>query len=100
LDRGGFILIPLMGSYVRIPTKIAIGSNLAIATLSSLAAVIAKILTGQRQWAMTIPIILTVTLFAFFGGIVSSQVPVLWLRRTLAALIRVAAIWMWSSLLF
>ena len=96
---GSFILIPLMSSYVKIPTRIAIGSNLAIVMLSSLAAFIAKAATGQIQWIMTIPIVLTVIPFASLGGYVSSKVSVLWLRRILASLIAVAAIWMWLSLL-
>ena len=88
-----------MSSYVKIPTRIAIGSNLAIVMLSSLSAFIAKAATGQIQWIMTIPIVLTVIPFASLGGYVSSKVSVLWLRRILAALIAVAAIWMWLSLL-
>ncbi|MCF6247842.1 MAG: sulfite exporter TauE/SafE family protein [Desulfobacula sp.] len=96
---GSFILIPLMSSYVKVPTRIAIGSNLAIVLLSSLAAFIAKVATGQIQWLMTIPIVLTVIPFSAIGGYVSSKVPVLWLRRILACLIAVAALWMWFSVL-
>jgi len=97
---GSFILIPLMSSYVKIPTRIAIGSNLAIVMLSSSAAFIAKATTGQIKWIMTIPIILTVIPFAFLGGYVSSKVSVMWLRRILAFLIAVAAIRMWLSLIW
>ncbi len=96
---GSFILIPLMSSYVKIPTRIAIGSNLAIVMLSSMAAFIAKAATGQIQWLMTIPIFLTVIPFASLGGYVSPKVSVLWLRRLLACLIAAAALWMWFSLL-
>jgi uncharacterized membrane protein YfcA len=97
---GSFILIPLMSSYVKIPTRIAIGSNLAIVLLSSIAAFIAKAATGQIQWLMTIPIVITVIPFASLGGYVSSKVSILWLRRLLACLIAVAALWMWFSLLY
>lgn len=96
---GSFILIPLMSSYVKIPTRIAIGSNLAIVMLSSVAAFISKAATGQIEWLLTIPIALTVIPFAVLGGTVSSRVPILWLRRILACLIAVAALWMWFSLL-
>jgi uncharacterized membrane protein YfcA len=97
---GSFILIPLMNSYVKIPTRIAIGSNLAIVMLSSIAAFIAKAATGQIQWLMTIPIALTVIPFASLGGYVSSKISVQWLRKILASLIAVAAIWMWLTLIF
>lgn len=97
---GSFILIPLMTSYVRIPTRIAVGSNLAIVLLSTAAAFIGKALTGQIEWLMTLPIILTVIPAASLGGRISHRVPVLVLRRILAVLIALAAIRIWISLLF
>ncbi|NOX25658.1 MAG: sulfite exporter TauE/SafE family protein [Deltaproteobacteria bacterium] len=97
---GSFILIPLMTSYVRIPTRIAIGSNLAIVSLSSLAGFIGKAATGQIDWPLTIPMVLTVIPAACVGGWVSHKVPVPALRRLLAFLIALAALWMWRSLLF
>lgn len=97
---GSFILIPLMTSYVKIPTRIAIGSNLAIVFLSSLAAFIGKATTGQILWLLTIPVVLTVLPAAWVGGHASRKMPVQWLRKLLAVLIGLAAIRMWSSLLF
>lgn len=96
---GSFILIPLMSSYVMVPTRIAIGSNLAIVMLSSIAALISKAATGQIQWLMTLPILLTVIPSASFGGYVSSKISVLGLRKILAFLITMAALRMWFSLL-
>ncbi len=96
---GSFILIPLMTAYVKIPTRIAIGSNLAIVFLSTLAAFIGKALTGQIEWILSIPILLTVLPAAAVGGHVSQKVPVKWLRKLLAGLIGLAAVKMWSSLL-
>jgi uncharacterized membrane protein YfcA len=97
---GSFILIPLMTSYVHIPTRIAIGSNLAIVLLSTAAAFTGKAFTGQIEWLLSIPIILTVIPAASLGGFVSHRVPVLTLRRILAVLIALAAARIWISLLF
>lgn len=97
---GSFILIPLMTTYVKIPTRIAIGSNLAIVFLSSLAAFIGKSTTGQIVWLLAIPVVLTVLPAASMGGHVSRKVPVQWLRKLLAVLIGLAAVRMWGSLLF
>ncbi|MBW1786843.1 MAG: sulfite exporter TauE/SafE family protein [Deltaproteobacteria bacterium] len=97
---GSFILIPLMTSFVQIPTRIAIGSNLAIVLLSSAAGFIGKVVTGQIEWLMTIPIALTVLPAAHVGSLVSRKVPVSRLRQALAVLIAVAAIKMWGSVLF
>jgi uncharacterized membrane protein YfcA len=96
---GSFILIPLMTSFVQIPTRIAIGSNLAIVLLSSTAGFIGKASTGQIEWWMAVPIALTVVPAARVGSRVSRKVPVSWLRRTLAALVAIAAIRIWISLL-
>lgn len=89
---GSCILIPLMTSFMQIPTRIAIGSNLAIIFLSSLAAFIGKALTGQIVWSLALPIVLTVVPAAYLGGRVSRRVPVTKLRRLLAACIIVAAL--------
>lgn len=97
---GSFILIPLMTSYVHIPTRIAVGSNLAIVLLSTAAAFAGKALTGQIEWLMAVPIILTVIPAASLGGSISHKVPVLALRRILAVLIGLAAARVWISLLF
>jgi uncharacterized membrane protein YfcA len=97
---GSFILIPLMTSFVQIPTRIAIGSNLAIVLLSSTAGFIGKATTGQIEWLMAVPIALTVVPAARVGSVVSRRVPVLGLRRALAILIAFAAIRIWVSVLF
>jgi hypothetical protein len=97
---GSFILIPLMTSFVQIPTRIAIGSNLAVVLLSSMAGFIGKAITGQIEWLMAVPIVLTVVPAAHVGSLVSRRVPILGLRRALAVLIAIAAIKIWVSVLF
>jgi uncharacterized membrane protein YfcA len=89
---GSFILIPLMTSFVNIPTRIAIGSNLAIVLLSSAAGFLGKAFTGQIEWLLAIPIVLTVVPAAQLGGILSHRVPVVKLRKILGILIAAAAV--------
>ena len=97
---GSFILIPLMTSFVHIPTRIAIGSNLAIVLLSTAAALLGKALTGQIDWLLAVPLVLAVVPAAHIGGRLSRRVPVIRLRRVLAVVIAVAAIQIWVSVLF
>lgn len=97
---GSFILVPLMIYFIQIPTRIAIGSNLVIVLLSCAAGFIGKAATGQIEWMLAIPIILTVIPAARLGSYVSNRIPVLTLRRILALLIAIAAGKMWWSLLF
>jgi len=88
---GSFILIPLMTAYLKIPTRIAIGSNLAIVFLSTFAAFLAKALTGQIAWPLTLPIVITVVPAAFIGAGISKKIPVDTLRIILGICIALAA---------
>jgi uncharacterized membrane protein YfcA len=94
---GSFILIPLMTSVVRIPTRIAIGSNLAIVLLSTTAGFLGKAFTGQIEWLLAAPLVLTVPAAAHLGSRASRRVPVIALRRALALLIALAAARIWVS---
>ena len=89
---GSFILIPLMTAWVKIPTRIAIGSNLGIVLLSSSAAFIGKAATGQIEWMLTLPLLLTVIPAARLGSLVSRRVPVRHLRTVLAVVIAAASV--------
>jgi len=88
---GSFILIPLMTSFLKVPTRIAIGSNLAIVFLSTLAAFIGKAMTFQIEWMLAVPIVLTVIPAAYLGAHVSKRVSVGVLRNILAICIALAA---------
>jgi hypothetical protein len=89
---GSFILIPLMTSFMQVPTRIAIGSNLAIVFLSSLAAFLGKTFTGQIAWSLATPIIITVIPAAYLGSMASHRLPVARLRTILACCIALAAL--------
>ena len=96
---GSFILIPMMICFIGIPTRIAIGSNLAIVSISTLAGFIGKAFTGQIEWLMSVPIVLSVTPAVFLGSLVSRKLPVGRLRQILAVLIAAAALRIWLSAL-
>ena len=88
---GSFILIPLMTTFVKVPTRIAIGSNLAIVFLSTFAAFLGKALTAQIAWSLTLPIVVTVVPAAFVGAGISKRIPVDTLRKILGICIALAA---------
>lgn len=89
---GSFILIPLMTAYIKIPTRIAIGSNLAIVTLASIAGFLGKAIVGQIDWPLTIPILLTVPAAVYLGSTVSQKCSIALLRRLLAVIITLTAV--------
>ena len=89
-----------MTSFVKVPMRIAIGSNLAIVLLSSIVGFIGKAATDQIEWLMVIPLGLTVIPAVRCGSIVSKRISVRWLRKALAVLIGAAAIKMALSVVF
>jgi uncharacterized membrane protein YfcA len=97
---GSFILIPLMTSFVQVPTRIAIGSNLAIVLLASLAGFLGKAVSGQIEWLLTIPIVIATIPATLLGSLISRRVSFVYLKRILAVLIAVAAVRIWFSVLW
>lgn len=55
---GGFILIPLMVSVLRVPLKVTVGTSLGIVFIGALTGAVGKIFSAQVQLAMIIPLIL------------------------------------------
>ncbi len=88
---GSFILIPLMTSVVHIPTRIAVGTNLAIVFLSTTAAFLGKAATGQIAWSLALPVLAAVPPATWAGGLVSHRLPVARLRLILGICIGLAA---------
>lgn len=97
---GSFILIPLMTSFINVPTRIAIGSNLAIVFFSSLAGFLSKAVTGQIPWLLALPIIITVIPAASLGSLASRHIPIKKLRLILAVIIVLAAVRIGISAIF
>ena len=97
---GSFILIPLMTSFVQVPTRIAIGSNLAIVLLASLAGFLGKAVSGQIEWLLTIPILIATIPATLLGSLASRRVSFVYLKRILAFFIAVAAVRIWLSVLW
>ena len=96
---GSFILIPMMLYGLKIPTRIAIGSNLAIVLFSSIAGFAGKLATGQIPLFLASGLILGVLPGAQIGGFVSKRTGVKMLHYILAILIAAAAIKIWVQIL-
>lgn len=95
---GSFILIPLMIHLLRVPTRVALGSNLGIVFWAALAGFVGKAATGQVPPLATLALILGALPGAQLGGIVSRQVNAHWLRWLLAVIILGAALKMVMAL--
>jgi len=89
---GSFILIPLMLYVLRLPTRVVIGSNLAIVFLASLAGFIGKLSTAQIPLFYAALLVVAAFPGAQIGSILSKRTNPAWLRAVLAILVVFAAI--------
>jgi len=96
---GAFILIPIMLTILRIPTRVTIASSLAIVFISAIGGVLGKLTTGHILfWPILFTVIGSV-LGAPLGSRVSGKLDVKYLRYGLIVLICATAIKIWSDIL-
>lgn len=95
---GAFILIPMMLYVVKIPTRIALGSSVAISFLSALAGFAGKWGTGQIPFTMALILVAGAVLGAQAGGRLSKRLRTASLRTILSVLIGCTALKMWFEL--
>ena len=89
---GSFLLIPLMLHTLRLPTRVVIGSNLALVLFSSLAGFAGKAATGQVPFYLAVFLVAGALPGAQLGSVLSRRTPPRWLRLALAVVIGVAAL--------
>ncbi len=88
---GSFILIPLMLYVLKLPTRVVIGSNLALVFFSSLAGFAGKLATGQVMLLPAAFLVAGAISGAQLGSILSRRTRACRLRRVLAIVIALAA---------
>jgi len=99
IGAGNFIFVPLLICLLNVPTRIAIGSNLVIAVLSSLSDFFGKVLTGQIAFFMTLTVVIGACLGALGGEWSHSRVSPRMLRYVYAAVVGVVTVTVWISIL-
>ncbi|MBI4603955.1 MAG: sulfite exporter TauE/SafE family protein [Planctomycetes bacterium] len=88
---GSFILVPLMLHALRLPTRVVIGTNLALVFFGSLAGFLGKLATGQIPVLLACLVAVAAMAGAQVGSAVSHRTSPRWLRFTLAAVVGAAA---------
>ncbi|MBI5508252.1 MAG: sulfite exporter TauE/SafE family protein [Deltaproteobacteria bacterium] len=91
-QSGSFLLVPLMLQVLKLPTRVVVGSNLAIAFLASFAGFAGKAATHQIPFLLAACLVLGAVPGAQLGGLLSHKVKAAWLRRGLAVVVAVAAL--------
>ena len=77
---------------LRLPTRVVIGSNLALASLSSLAGFVGKAATGQVPWVLAAAVASGAASGAWLGGGWSRRIEARDLRRMLAVVLLLSAV--------
>jgi hypothetical protein len=80
---GGFIIIPLMTYFLKIPLRVAIGTSLLIILISSLGTLGAKFKIGHVNLLITLLVISGSVIGAFLGAFISRRTHVKSLRLVL-----------------
>ena len=89
---GSFALIPLMLIFLRLPTRVVIGSNLALVFFSSLAGFVGKFTTGQVLLMPALFLVVGAVPGAQLGARLSQRARPAWLRRGLTAVVILMAV--------
>ena len=96
---GAFILIPIMLTLLKIPTRTTIASSLAIVFISAIGGVIGKLTGGHIPVWPTLFTVVGSLIGAPLGSKISSKINVKVLRYGLVALIALTAVKVWSTIL-
>ncbi|MCM3389861.1 sulfite exporter TauE/SafE family protein [Ureibacillus chungkukjangi] len=96
---GGFLLVPIMLTVLKIPTRMTIATSLAITFISSIGGSIGKIITGQIEYWPAFIMVLASIIAAPLGAKVGQKMNVKVLQWLLALLIGATAIKIWIDIL-
>lgn len=96
---GAFILIPIMLTVLKIPTRVTIASSLAIVFLSAIGGVLGKLSAGHIPLLPTLFTIVGSLLGAPYGARTSARINVQVLRYGLVVIISCTAVKIWIDIL-
>lgn len=99
LGAGAFMLVPLMRYALRVPTKLAIGSGLVVAAVSSAGGFLGKLATGQIPLLLAAAVVLGALPGAQLGSWIGRRLPGSVLRRLYGLLMTSIAGGLWYDLL-
>ncbi|PEJ59132.1 hypothetical protein CN692_06540 [Bacillus sp. AFS002410] len=96
---GAFLLVPIMLTILKLPTRVTIASSLAITLISSIGVTIGKVTTSQVDIIPTIIIVLASVVASPLGAKIGKKMNVKMLQKILAVLIGITAIKIWITIL-
>jgi uncharacterized protein len=98
LGAGNFVFVPLLIYVLKMPTRIAIGSNLFIAVMSTATGFIGKLVTGQMPLLIAAVVVCGSGVGALIGEKVHRRLSTRVLRFIYAAIVTLIAIRVWMTI--
>ena len=99
LGAGNFVFVPLLIYVFRVPTRIAIGSSLFIATINTGSGFLGKLATGQIPWLIATVVVIGAGIGTLVGEKIHRRLPTPLLRYLYAAMVALIAARIWFSIL-
>lgn len=96
---GGFLLVPIMLTVLRIPTRMTIATSLAVTLISSIGGSAGKLVTGQVDYWPALIMIIASILAAPLGAKVGKRMKTGILQVILAMMIAGTAVKIWLDIL-
>jgi len=96
---GAFLLVPIMLTILKIPTRVTIASSLAITFISSIGVSIGKVTTGQVTLLPTIIVVIASLIASPLGAKIGKKLNVKVLQKILAILISITALKIWITII-
>lgn len=97
---GAFITVPIMLVVLKIPTRVAIASSLAITFISSIGSSVGKVMGGHMLLIPSIVMVVASIIASPIGAKVGKKMNVKVLQWILAALITATVVKIWIDILF
>ncbi|QJD87656.1 sulfite exporter TauE/SafE family protein [Cohnella herbarum] len=96
---GAFITVPVMLVILKIPTRVAIASSLAITFISSIGSTVGKAMGGHMLLYPSIAMVIASLIAAPLGAMISKKINTKALQWILIALIAATVVKIWSDLI-
>ena len=96
---GGFLLVPIMLTVLKVPTRVTIATSLAITFISSIGGSVGKIITGQIDYWPAFIMIIASIIAAPLGAKAGQKMNVKILQWLLATMIAATAVKIWIDIL-
>ncbi|MEY4482556.1 MAG: hypothetical protein RL693_8 [Verrucomicrobiota bacterium] len=90
---GGFLLVPALAKFARLPLRVAGGTSLAIIAFNSAAGYLGHQGMARAHWPLALTFSLLAVLGVLAGNVIGHRLPAPRLRQSFASIVLIIAVW-------